>query len=102
MPQIITIAHQKGGVGKSTLCFNLAQVFKNGLKVAICDTDLQGSLNNLQIESDGIDFIFLPVNIADLKLLDYEIIIIDTPPYLNNKLPDLFAVSNYILIPTKA
>ncbi len=102
MPQIITIAHQKGGVGKSTLSYNLAHVFKNGLNVGLCDTDLQGSLSNLQLSLDGIDIITLPSDVADLKLLDYEIIIIDTPPYLSNKLPELFAISNFILIPTKA
>lgn len=102
MPQIITIAHQKGGVGKSTLSFNLAHVFKNGLKVGLCDTDLQSSLSNLELETDGIDILTIPANINSLKELDYGIIIIDTPPYLSNKLPELFAISNFILIPTKA
>jgi chromosome partitioning protein len=102
MPQIITIAHQKGGVGKSTLSFNLAHVFKNGLKVGLCDTDLQGSLSNLQLEEHGIDTIPLPENVGSLKELDHEIIIIDTPPYLNSKLPELFTISDFILIPTKA
>ncbi|MEQ1552693.1 MAG: ParA family protein [Ferruginibacter sp.] len=102
MPQIITIAHQKGGVGKSTLSFNLAHVFKNGLKVGLCDTDLQGSLSNLQLEVDGIEILPIPNEISTLKLFDHEIIIIDTPPYLSNKLSDLFAISNFILIPTKA
>lgn len=102
MPQIITIAHQKGGVGKSTLSFNLAHIFKDGLKVGLCDTDLQGSLRNLELEEDGIEILPIPNDISTLKNLDHEIIIIDTPPYLSNKLPEIFAISNFILIPTKA
>lgn len=102
MAQIITIAHQKGGVGKSTLSLNLAYVFKNGLQVGICDTDIQGSLTNLQLTEEGIDILTLPKNLNDLKNLPHEIIIIDTPPYLINRLPDLFAISDFVLIPTKA
>lgn len=45
MPKIILITHQKGGVGKSTLTFNLAQNISNGSKVAVLDFDLQGSLS---------------------------------------------------------
>ncbi len=102
MAQIITIAHQKGGVGKSTLSLNLAYVFKNGLQIAICDTDIQGSLTNLQLQEEGIDILTLPQNLNDLKNLPHEIIIIDTPPYLISRLPDLFAISDFVLIPTKA
>ena len=102
MAQIITIAHQKGGVGKSTLSLNLAYVFKNGLSVGICDTDAQGSLSNLQMNEEGIDIISMPQEIESLRNLPYEIIIVDTPPYLTNKLQALFAISDFILIPTKA
>ena len=29
-------------------------------------------------------------------------ILIDTPPYLSQKLPELFAISDFVLVPTKA
>ena len=45
MGHIITIAQQKGGSGKTTLTANLAvSLIKQGLEVALLDTDPQGSL----------------------------------------------------------
>ena len=49
MAKIILITHQKGGVGKSTLTFNLAQNFSSNSKVAVLDFDLQGSLSQLKV-----------------------------------------------------
>jgi chromosome partitioning protein len=42
--RIVTIAQQKGGSGKTTLAANLALGFAAGRRVAILDTDPQGSL----------------------------------------------------------
>jgi chromosome partitioning protein len=36
------------------------------------------------------------------KATGYDLIIIDTPPYLTSRLGELFAVSDYVLVPTKA
>jgi chromosome partitioning protein len=36
------------------------------------------------------------------KLTDYDLIVIDTPPYLSSRLTELFALSDYVLVPTKA
>ena len=48
MPKIILITHQKGGVGKSTLTFNLAVNLVDNAKVCIVDMDYQGSLNKVR------------------------------------------------------
>ncbi|WPU94832.1 ParA family protein [Mucilaginibacter sabulilitoris] len=101
MAKIITIAHQKGGVGKSTIALNLALCFQDQLKVALVDSDLQGSIYHVKEEFPGLD-IFLAEKITDIPKLEHELIIVDTPPYLSNKLSDLFMISDYVLIPTKA
>ncbi|MGF7072328.1 AAA family ATPase [Mucilaginibacter sp. 3215] len=101
MAKIITIAHQKGGVGKSTLAINLALCFQDQLSVALVDTDLQGSLYHSR--DDFPDLAIKGVaNLTDIQKLAYDLIIVDTPPYLSSTLPELFLHSDFILVPTKA
>ena len=102
MSKIITIANQKGGVGKSTLALNLAYVFQNGLQIGLLDSDLQGSLYGLYALIEGINLIPPTKNLAQLTETENDVIIVDTPPYLTAQLIDLFLISDYILIPTKA
>lgn len=100
MPYFILTTHQKGGVGKSTLTYNLAVNLKDKAKVCIVDMDVQGSL------SDFKDFSPVPVlspdKLPELKNSEFDFVFIDTPPYLSNKLPELCNLANAIVIPTKA
>jgi chromosome partitioning protein len=100
--KIITVAHQKGGVGKTTLSLNLAYCFSQGAKVAVIDIDPQGSISGLKniLAKQGIDLI-QPKDIEQAKS-KYDIAIIDTPPYLTTALPEFFGYSDFVLIPTKA
>lgn len=102
MGKIILITHQKGGVGKSTLTYNLAQNISENASVAVLDFDLQGSLS--QIKDLVTDFEVVPYNreIKKIKNLAYDFIFIDTPPYLSNQLPELIELADLIIIPTKA
>lgn len=101
MGKIITIAHQKGGVGKSTLALNLATCFQDQLTVALVDTDLQGSIADLKQDLPELSII-QEDNFEAIRNLTHKLVIIDTPPYLSNRLPELFLISDYVLIPTKA
>lgn len=99
MAKIITVAHQKGGVGKSTLTLNLGLLFQVKLRTAIIDTDLQGSLIDLK----NMNLTILNnIQVENIPLLDFDLILIDTPPYLSDILQQLLKISDFVLVPSKA
>jgi chromosome partitioning protein len=99
---IIAFAHQKGGVGKSTLCLNVALALAHDLKVAIADLDPQGSLTDISDMFTSVTFVPTPQRLTELKAFPYDLICVDTPPYLSDRLHDLFTVSDVVIIPTRA
>lgn len=117
MPTFITTAHQKGGVGKSTIALNLYGYFnKAGLKTAIVDIDPQGTITQFSELSEAGRFNLIKRHdfiksekedrISIERLLDitkdYDVVIIDTPPYLTDELEDIFQITNLLIIPCKA
>lgn len=102
MPKIILLTHQKGGVGKSTLTFNVAQNISSSSKVAVLDFDLQGSLSQLKKLVTDFDIIPYEEKLENISELEYDFIFIDTPPYLSNHLPKLISIADLIIVPTKA
>ena len=100
MAKIILVTHQKGGVGKSTLAFNLAVNIRESAKVCLVDLDEQGSLLNIKKASEVP--IYEASKLKELLKSDYDFIFIDTPPYLTNQLKELCDLANVIIIPTKA
>jgi chromosome partitioning protein len=101
MAKVITLAHQKGGVGKSTLTLNLAYSFKEYVNTAIVDLDPQGTISQLSSLIKNLDVVTVS-SLLELKLLPYDVVFVDTPPYLSADLPELFRLSDLIIIPTKA
>jgi len=100
MAKIILTTHQKGGVGKSTLSFNLAVNLKENAKVCIIDFDAQGSLYQVRDLSEVP--IFPEKKLKEIQNSDFDFVFIDTPPYLSNRLTELCNLADVIIIPTKA
>jgi|TARA_B100001079_G_scaffold224490_1_gene201302 chromosome partitioning protein len=112
LSEVITIAQQKGGTGKTTLAVHLALAFikYHNLKVAIIDTDPQGSLGKwFMIRSEkNISNQNLTFKTASLwgaqyesKILkqDHDIVIIDTPPKIESDARPAIEAANLVIIP---
>jgi len=99
MSKIITIAHQKGGVGKSTLSLNLAYSFAKNVNTILTDIDPQGS--TIQLQGLIPDVTIIPFS-SDIYNQNFEALFIDTPPYLMNEMLPIFLKSDLVIIPTKA
>lgn len=108
--KVITIAQQKGGSGKTTLAVNLAISFAaSGLRVALLDTDPQGSLGRwFMARRDRLGDPGLDLSTASAWGVSYEceklrktndIIIIDTPPKVDADLRPALRAADLVLIP---
>lgn len=109
MPHVITIAQQKGGSGKTTLTANLAVAFlKAGQRVAILDTDPQGSLGRWFMTRREAGLHDLDFSTASAWGVGYEaeklkktndIVLIDTPPKIDSDLRPALREAALILVP---
>jgi chromosome partitioning protein len=115
LSKVITISQQKGGTGKTTLAVHLAMAFikYHKLKVAIIDTDPQGSLGKwFMIRSEkNVSNENLTFKTASLwgaqyesKTLknDHDIVIIDTPPKIESDARPAIEAADLVLIPMAA
>lgn len=113
MGKVITIAQQKGGSGKTTLAVNLAvELSRQGLKVALLDTDPQGSLGRWFLtRRDRLGDPGMDLSTASAWGVGYEceklrkindIVIIDTPPKIDADLRPALREANLVLIPVAA
>jgi len=115
LSKVITIAQQKGGTGKTTLAVHLALAFTNyhNFKVAIIDTDPQGSLGKWfmireekKLSNDNLTFKTASLWGAqyESKTLkkDHDIVIIDTPPKIESDARPSIESADLVLIPVAA
>ena len=108
--QIIGIASQKGGSGKTTLTGHLAvQAEQTGTSpVALVDTDPQGSLsdwwNARQAETPCFartTAATLKEDIEQLRALGMKLLFIDTPPAIEATIGDVIELCDLVLIPVR-
>ena len=115
LSKVITISQQKGGSGKTTLAVHLALAFikYHNLKIAIIDTDPQGSLgqwfmirSEKKISNDNLTFKTASLWGAqyESKTLknDHDIVIIDTPPKIESDARPSIEAADLVLIPMAA
>ena len=115
LSKVITISQQKGGTGKTTLAVHLAMAFikYHNLKVAIIDTDPQGSLGKWFIirSEKNVSNKNLTFKTASLwgaqyesKTLknDHDIVVIDTPPKIESDARPAIEAADLVLIPMAA
>ena len=115
LSKVITIAQQKGGTGKTTLAVHLALAFIKyyNLKIAIIDTDPQGSLGKWfmirtekKISNNNLTFKTASLWGAqyESKTLkkDHDIVIIDTPPKIESDARPSIESADLVLIPVSA
>ena len=115
LSKVITISQQKGGSGKTTLAVHLALAFikYHNLKVAVIDTDPQGSLGKWfmirtekKVSNDNLTFKTASLWGAqyESKTLkkDNDIVIIDTPPKIESDARPSIESADLVLIPVAA
>ena len=115
LSKVITICQQKGGTGKTTLAVHLALAFAklHNLKIAIIDTDPQGSLgkwfvvrSEKKVSNENLTFKTASLWGAqyESKTLkkDHDIVIIDTPPKIESDARPSIEAADLVLIPMAA
>lgn len=92
----IAILQQKGGVGKTTLTFNLAAcIAKDGYSVELLDTDHQGSLREYGGVLAGVTL--LPDGQTPSE--QANVLLIDTSPRNDTGLTSILALADFVLVP---
>lgn len=113
--KIISFLNSKGGVGKTTLCVNIASYFfKNNFNVLVVDADPQGSVRDWydarQENNEPYPTPIFEVIGADRKHLigdlrkfllgkNYDYVLIDTPGKLTDIVSVVITISDLCILP---
>ncbi len=110
--QVITIAQQKGGAGKTTLAVHLAvSLMQRGYRVSVIDTDPQGTLTRWH------ELRMLDPDLAGLQCVTSsgwrvgsevsrlrrtcDIILIDSPPHVESDARTAIRTADLVLVPVQ-
>jgi chromosome partitioning protein len=108
MSYIVGVVQRKGGAGKTTLAVNLGGEFaRRGASVALIDADPQGSASDwAAIGRLGYPVYRLPIVADDLRswgeavtAIGSDLLIIDTPAFLNAGVYCAVVIADTLLIP---
>lgn len=107
--KVIVFASQKGGVGKTTNCGHMGvEATSKGFKVALIDTDPQGSLSEWwnQRESESPAFVTSDIetlanDIEQLRDAGFDYVLIDTPPAVTKTIRAVVELADLVVIPTR-
>lgn len=105
--KVISVAMQKGGVGKSTLTRSLAvAAVQEGLNVLVLDMDNQQSTRQWRDRREAplplVSFtteIDLPRELERARSAGCELVLIDTPPARSTEAPAAVEYSDLVLVP---
>lgn len=110
--KVITVAQQKGGAGKTTIAANLAVAFaRDGRKVALLDTDPQGSLGRWfmmrrEAGDPGVEFSTASAwgvsYECDKLRKSFDFVLVDTPPKIDSDLKPAIRESDLVIVPVSA
>jgi chromosome partitioning protein len=109
--QIVVLASQKGGAGKTTMTGHLAiAAEQRGAKpVVMIDTDPQGSLStwwnrrkaNTPLLSPLPHLRELPTRLDELRHGNVALVLIDTPPAITSAIREVMRVADLVVMPVR-
>ncbi len=108
--QVVTLASRKGGSGKTTLAGHLAvEAERRGDgPVALVDLDPQGSLADWWNARSAETPVFaqtsvnrLAQDLRQLREAGIKLVVIDTPPALNDSIREVVGLSDLVVIPAR-
>lgn len=108
--RVIAVSSQKGGSGKTTITGHLAveAARQCGERVALIDTDPQGSLADWWNARENDDPAFaqatmatLDADLATLRDQGFRLVFIDTPPAITRSIQMVVQKSDLVIIPTR-